>query len=80
MDFKRALIRPQKGIFCKPKEHLLDPLRACIGFEMSENSLQTLINQRSIAFLFILQFTFLNDFQRFTLKTCKIKIKELSLQ
>ena len=79
MDFKRALIRPQKGTFCKPKEPLLAPKRACIDFEMSENSLQILINQRSIAFLFILQFTFFNDFQRFTLKTCKIKIKELSL-
>ena len=24
LDFKRALVRPQKGTFCKPKEHLLE--------------------------------------------------------
>ena len=40
MDFKRALVRVLKGIFCKPKGHLLDAKRACVDFELSENSLQ----------------------------------------
>ena len=40
MDFKRALVRPQKGTFCKPIKHLLEAKRACIGFELHENSLQ----------------------------------------
>ena len=41
MDFKRALVRVLKGIFCKPKGRLLDAKRACIDFELSENNLQT---------------------------------------
>ena len=40
MDFKRALVRVLKGIFCKPKGRLLDAKRACVDFELSENSLQ----------------------------------------
>ena len=40
MDFKRALTRPQKGIFYKPIRHLLEGKRACIVFEMFEKSLQ----------------------------------------
>ena len=42
MDFKRALVRPLKGIFCKSIRRLLETKRACIGFELYENSLQTL--------------------------------------
>ena len=30
MDFKRALVRPQKGTFCKSIRHLLEAKRACI--------------------------------------------------
>ena len=46
MDFKRALIRPQKGTFCKSIGRLLEAKRACVDFEEYENSLQTLINKR----------------------------------
>jgi len=31
MDFKRALVRPQKGTFCKPIRHLLEAKRACVA-------------------------------------------------
>ena len=30
MDFKRALVRPQKGTFCKSIGRLLEAKRACI--------------------------------------------------
>ena len=45
MDFKRALVRPQKGTFCKPIKHLLEAKRACLGFEPYENSLQDSTNE-----------------------------------
>ena len=44
MDFKRALVRPLKGIFCKSIRRLLETKRACIGFELYENSLQVLVD------------------------------------
>ena len=44
MDFKRALVRLQKGIFCKSIRRLLETKRACIGFELYENSLQILVD------------------------------------
>ena len=31
---KRALVRPQKGIFCKLVGHLLEAKRPCIGFKV----------------------------------------------
>lgn len=40
MDFKRALVRVLKSIFCKSIERLMEAKRACIDFELSENSLQ----------------------------------------
>ena len=40
MDFKRALVRVLKGTFCKSIRRLLEAKRACVGFEVSENSLQ----------------------------------------
>jgi len=40
LDFKRALVRPQKGTYCKSIGRLLEAKRACIGFELYENSLQ----------------------------------------
>ena len=43
LDFKRALVRPQKGTFCKSIRRLLEAKRACIGFELHENSLQIAI-------------------------------------
>ena len=46
MDFKRALVRPQKGTFCKPIRRLLEAKRACIVFELYENSLQVSTNER----------------------------------
>gem|GEM_PF-1077156 len=42
MDFKRALVRPQKGTFCKSIRRLLEAKRACFGFELHENNLQIL--------------------------------------
>ena len=40
MNFKRALVRVLKSIFCKPKGRLLEAKRACVGFELCEKSLQ----------------------------------------
>ena len=37
---KRALVRVQKGTFCKPIRHLLAAKRPCVSFELHENSLQ----------------------------------------
>ena len=45
MDFKRALVRPQEGTFCKPIRRLLEAKRACISFEDYEKDLQTSINK-----------------------------------
>ena len=44
MNFKRALVRPQKGIFCKSIRRLLEAKRACVGSELYENSLQVLVD------------------------------------
>ena len=38
LDSKRALVRTQKGTFCKPIRHLLAAKRACISFEACEKS------------------------------------------
>ena len=40
MDFKRALVSPQKGTYCKSIRRLLEAERACFEFESHENSLQ----------------------------------------
>ena len=40
MEFKRALVRVLKGIFCKSIGRLLEAKRACIDFELGENKLQ----------------------------------------
>jgi hypothetical protein len=40
LDFKRALVRAQKGTFCKPIRHLLAAKRAYIGFEGYEKNCQ----------------------------------------
>jgi len=40
LDFKRALVRVLKSTFCKSIRRLLEAKRACVGFELSENSLQ----------------------------------------
>ena len=50
MDFKRALIRVLKGTFCKSIGRLLEAKRACIGFELRENSLQ-IANDIGISYL-----------------------------
>ena len=50
MDFKRALVRVLKGTFCKSIMHLLEAKRACIGFELCENSLQ-IANDMGISYL-----------------------------
>ena len=36
MGFKRALVRRQKGIYCKSIRRLLEAKRACISFEPSK--------------------------------------------
>ncbi len=46
LDFKRALIRPQKGTYCKPIRRLLEAKRACFSFDLRENNLQITINRR----------------------------------
>ena len=40
MDFKRALVSPQKGTYCKSVRRLLEAKRAYFGFESHENGLQ----------------------------------------
>ena len=40
LDFKRALVRTQKGTFYKSIRRLLEAKKACIGFELHKNSLQ----------------------------------------
>ena len=40
MDFKRALVRPQKGTSCKSIGRLLEAKRACVSIVLHENSLQ----------------------------------------
>jgi len=40
LDFKRALVRALKGTFSKLKGRLYEAKRACVGFEVCENSLQ----------------------------------------
>jgi len=45
LDFKRASVGPQKGIFCKSIRRLLEAKRAWIDFEVHENSLQTSIDK-----------------------------------
>ena len=40
LDFKRALVRAQKGTFCKPIRHLLAAKRPYIGFEGYEKNCQ----------------------------------------
>jgi len=42
---KGALVRLLKGTFCKLIRHLLKAKRACIGFELHENNLQTSRNK-----------------------------------
>ena len=50
LDFKRALIGPQKGIFCKSIRRLLEPKRAWIDFEAYENNLQ-ISSDKGISYL-----------------------------
>jgi len=45
LDFKRTLVRVLKGIFSKPKGRLYEAKRACVGFEVCENSLQNGANE-----------------------------------
>jgi len=45
LDFKRALVRGLKGTFCKSIGRLLEAKRACLGFELCENSLQGSANE-----------------------------------
>jgi len=47
LDFKRALTRVLKGTYCKSIRRLLEAKRACIDFEVRENSLQTSIDIRT---------------------------------
>ena len=40
ISYKRALVRLEKGIFCKSIRRLLEAKRAYTDFELHENSLQ----------------------------------------
>ena len=42
---KRCLVRLQKGTFCKSIERLFKAKRACVVFELHENSLQTSVRK-----------------------------------
>ena len=44
MDFRRAIVRPQKGIFCKSIRFSFETKRACVGFELHENNLLVLVD------------------------------------
>ena len=46
MDFKRALVRPQKGTYCNSIGRFLETKRAYIGYESDENILHISINKR----------------------------------
>ena len=48
---RRCLVGFQKGIFCKPIGRLLEAKRACIGFELQKNSLQTSVNKGNKQFV-----------------------------
>ena len=39
LAFKRALVRPQKGIYCKPIRRLFKAKRAYTSYKQRENSL-----------------------------------------
>ena len=44
-DFQKGVSKGLKrGIFCKSIRRLLETIRACIGFELYENSLQILVD------------------------------------
>ena len=42
LDFKRALVRLQKGLYCNSIRRLFKAKRAYVGYEKYESSLQTL--------------------------------------
>ena len=54
MDFKRALVRGLKGVFCKSIGRLLEAKKACIDFEEYENSLQILVSDKTFLELSVL--------------------------
>ncbi len=43
LNFKRALVRLQKGLYCNSIRRLFKAKRAYVGYASHENSLQTLI-------------------------------------
>ena len=45
LNFNRALVRLQKGIYCKISKHLFKAKRAYIDFKGYENNLHTLTNK-----------------------------------
>ena len=51
MDFKRALVSSQKGIYCKLIRHLLEAKRPCIELKLNEISLQSTINKGNKLFV-----------------------------
>ncbi|WP_424035217.1 hypothetical protein, partial [Prevotella melaninogenica] len=46
LDFKRALVRSQKGTYCNSIGRFLETQRAYIGYESDENILHISINKR----------------------------------
>ena len=69
MDFKRALVRGLKSIFCKPKGRLLEAKRACVGFGVCENSLQKRVRE-SWFLLFLMELYDVHMSLIFLLSSC----------
>ena len=69
MDFKRALVRVLKGTFSKLKERLYEAKRACIGFEVCENSLQSRMGE-SWFLLFLMELYDVHMSLVFLLSSC----------
>ena len=44
IGLQKGVSKTSKGLFCKSIRRLLETKRACIGFELYENSLQVLVD------------------------------------
>ncbi|WP_424050653.1 hypothetical protein, partial [Prevotella melaninogenica] len=67
--FKRALVRVLKGTFSKPKGRLYEAKRACVGFEVCENSLQKRVGE-SWFLLFLMELYDVHMSLIFLLSSC----------
>ena len=69
MDFKRALVRVLKGTFSRQKGRLYGTKRACVGFEVCENSLQKRVGE-SWFLLFLMELYDVHMSLIFLLSSC----------